>query len=295
VPATGQALPVSFSSAGGQRSLAFTVAFDPALLNITAARAGAGLPAGSVVTFVREAAPGGGQQARISITLPGNATLAAGTLRLIDLVASVPASAVYGRSQLLDLTLTAVNGAAPVGGSADDDGLHVVGYVGDTNGNASYAAADATLIQRVVTKLDPGFAFWRNIDPLLVADVDGNSVLNVLDATKLTREINFIAGVAGSADQPEIPPIPRGLVVNFASPASASPAAATTQAVADAAPAMRFDLTPPSAKAAAAPAPMDSGADKPWLRSYLTQAGQVPLTPNATLKVVLPTASKEAA
>ena len=278
--------------------MTITVGFDGSLLDITGARAGSGLPAGTVISFVREAAPGGGQQARITLTVPGAGTLPAGTLRLLDLVAKVPTTAVYGRTQVIDLAVTQINGSAPVGGVADDDALHVVGYVGDTNGNASYSAADTTLIQRVITRVDPGFAFWRNIDPLMVSDLDGNGLINVQDATKLTREISFIGGVAGSIDQLEIPPIPKGFTVNFGQPAATALSANRSLAASESSdaggPVIVMDRAPAPTKAAAAP--LDSGADKPWLRAYLTQAGQGPkLTPNASLTVVLPSVVKAAA
>jgi len=300
VPATGLYLPVNFTSAGGQRSMTFTVGFDGSLLDITGARAGSGLPAGTVIDFVRKTAPNGGQQARITLTLPGAATLPAGTLRLVDLVARVPNTAIYGRTQIIDLAVTRINGNAPLAAVADDDALHVVGYVGDTNGNASYAAADTTLIQRYVTKTDPGYAFWRNIDPLMVSDLDGSGAVNVLDAAMLTREINFTAGVAGSMDQLLIPPVPTGFAINFGQPAgpvvpTAAPAMTPTAvAPASSGPVILMGQAAPVSQAAKlAAAPVDNGADKPWLRDYLTQAGQAPkLAPNASIKVVLPATEK---
>jgi hypothetical protein len=218
VPATGQYLPVSFTSAGGLRTMVFTVGFDPSLLDITGARAGAGLPAGTELRFVREAAANGGQQARITLILPGDVALAAGTQRLVDLVATVPATAVYGRKEVVDLSVTQINGNAPVGGVADDDALHVVGYFGDTSGSADYSTLDVQLIQRYVVKLDAGFAAWRNVDPVLVADVAGGGSLNSLDASRLLQEVNFLTGVS-TVDRLEIPPIPAGIPpIVFAGP-----------------------------------------------------------------------------
>ena len=184
---------------------------DPALLDVTGARAGAGLPTGTQLQFVREATAGGGQQARITLTLPGSTTLAAGNQRLVELVATVPASAVYGRKEIIDLTVTQINGSAPLPGDvADDDALHVVGYLGDTSGSADYSTLDVTLLQRLVTHLDSGFAAWRNVDPMLVADISGDGRLNSLDASRLLQEVNFLIG-ASSTDVLAIPPIPKGI------------------------------------------------------------------------------------
>jgi YD repeat-containing protein/VCBS repeat-containing protein len=141
VPATGQRLPISFTSSGGLRSLVFTIDYDPRLLDITGATPAAGLPAGSDVRFESAPRDAGGQRARISVILPGQAALAAGSVRLIDLVARVPDSAPYGAKHVLDLSVESIDGGAPVAGNVvDDDALHLVGYLGDTSGDAAYTA-----------------------------------------------------------------------------------------------------------------------------------------------------------
>jgi len=112
VPATGKRLPVSMTSAGGLRSLVFTIDYDPRLLAINGAQPAAGLPPGSELRFETAARDSGGQRARVTVILPGETTLAAGTVRLVDLVAEVPASAPYGAKQILALAVEQVNGAS---------------------------------------------------------------------------------------------------------------------------------------------------------------------------------------
>jgi len=211
VPATGKLLPVSFSSPGGMHSLVFTVDYDPHLLDITDAMAGSGLPAGSEVRLESAARDTGGQRARITVILPDKTALAAGSTRLVDLVAQVPVSAPYGAKHILDLSVESIDGGAlPAGSVADDDALHLVGYFGDTSGNAAYSTLDGQQIQRVLVKLDPGFAAYPNVDPLIIADINGSGTLTSIDASRVLQEVSYLTG-ASSVDRVEIPPIPAGI------------------------------------------------------------------------------------
>ncbi len=207
LPASDPLLPVTFSSAGGLRQLVFTVDHDPDLLVITDARAASGLPAGSVVRFESVANDSGGRRAVITVLLPERARLAAGSLRLVDLVAHVPVSAPYGARQIIDLSVKSIDGRTPRAGSvADDAAVHLVGYLGDTNGDAAYTSLDGAQIKRVVAN-GPGFAAYPNIDPLIVADINGNGRLSSLDAKRVLQEASYLAGTS-RVDRLEIPPIP---------------------------------------------------------------------------------------
>ena len=219
VPATGKLLPVTFNSPGGMRNMVFTVDYNPALLAITGASAAAGVPSGSEVRFETELLNTGKQRARITVILPGQATLAAGATRLVELVANVPASARYGSKQVLDIQVASINGSAALAAAvADDDALHVVGYFGDTSGNATYTTLDGQKIQRVLVKLDSGFAAWANVDPLMVADITGDGRLNSLDASRVLQEVSYLSG-ASTVDRLEIPPIPHGIgPISFSGP-----------------------------------------------------------------------------
>jgi len=219
--------------------------------------------------------------------------LAAGASRLVNLVATVPATAPYGSTELLHLGVSSINANPPLVGSiAIDDALHVVGYFGDATGNALYGQDDVTLLQRVIVKTDPGFAFWSNIDPVIVGDIAGGGSLNSLDASRLLQEVNFVNGT-GTIDRPEVPPIPTGIgPIVFASsqgvaPASLAAPAATTTAAKASGPVITLGK-PTAAAAPALPAFAAEDAAKPWLADYLGNAGQAAkVSPNLSLKVTL--------
>ncbi|HMY50495.1 MAG TPA: Ig-like domain-containing protein [Rhodocyclaceae bacterium] len=201
VPATGKYLPLSLSSAGDVRNLSFTVRFDPSLLAITGAVAGAGLPSGASLNVDTSVA------GQITVTIASATPIAAGKLTLVNLVARVPDTAAYGAVEVVDIGNVFANQTAA--DRADDDALHVVGYIGDGNRNAKLDKDDVTLLQRNSLKLDSGLAAWSYIDPLLIGDIDGDGKLTTADASRVAQKI---AGVA----RPEIPDVPAGLKVNFA-------------------------------------------------------------------------------
>ncbi len=103
---------------------------------------------------------------------------------------------------MLDVDSVSVNGGALA--AADDDAMHVVGFVGDATANRAYSTLDVQRIARVVAGLDRGFEHWAQVDPTVVADVTGNGTLNAMDAQRLLMR------VAGRAT-PEIPAIPAGV------------------------------------------------------------------------------------
>jgi hypothetical protein len=193
VPATAAGLPLLLLSDGSVQRLAFEIQYDPALLTITGANPGSGLPAG--VTLSSDTTTPG----LLLVEIDSPAALAAGNLELLRLVADVPAGADYGAAHVLDIANVEVNGAALQGG--DGDALHAVGYLGDANGSQAYEREDVTLIQRNLVRLDNGFAAWRNVDPVIIADIDGNGLLTSLDAARVNQELS-------GYDRPEIPPIP---------------------------------------------------------------------------------------
>ncbi len=194
VPATAAGLPVTLTSAGGITRISFTLDVDPLLATISGVSAGSGVPAGTVVS-ADLSTPG-----RVEVTVEAPAPLAAGSLELVRLAGAVPAAATYGSAQVLNITVSSVEGAAAV---ADDDGLHVIGYPGDADGSGGYEMIDVETLQKAITGADNGFAMWRLIDPVVIADLNGSGVLTSIDATRLLQEISGF-------DRPEIPPIPAG-------------------------------------------------------------------------------------
>lgn len=241
VPALGLQLPVNYTtSTAGLHQIVFTVDYDPRMLSITGANRGSLLLLGTTVSFQSVSIGQNLQQARITVTLPLNLTLPAGSFQLASLVASVPAGAPYGASEVLRVKVASINGNVPANGSVlSDDALHVVGYFGDANGDAAYTSQDVQQILRVVSKADPGFAAWRNVDPVSIAGVTGGGGLSALDANSLLLNIG-------------LPLIPRLGAINFyAGPATAPAAAAATLVATAARSAAAAPVEAPVAQAAA--------------------------------------------
>ena len=168
VPATG--LPVTFSSDGTATEVVFTATFDPAVLAISGASAGTGLPGGSSVRFATTGEADGRTRATISVTAP--APIVSGTVQLVRLAATVPSAAAYGTTELLELHVLSVNGVAQA--LPRTAGLQVVGYFGQANGGGTSDGGDAAKILRVVGGADSGFAFWRGDAPIAGGDADTN-------------------------------------------------------------------------------------------------------------------------
>jgi hypothetical protein len=124
----------------GLRSVRFNLAYDPALLQLDAARLAAGLPAGARLS-ANLGTPG---LARFVVT--STQPLPLGSLELVRLAGRVPEAAPYGAKQLLDLIDVYVQGSQV---AADDDGIQVIAYPGDASANAAYSMLDASLIQAV--------------------------------------------------------------------------------------------------------------------------------------------------
>jgi hypothetical protein len=88
----------------------------------------------------------------------------------------------------------------------------VVAYVGEASGNAQYTTLDVLRLERVAMGLDGGFSAYRNVDPRLVADVNGDGTVNLADRDILSDEVQFLNGTGG-ADRAEIPPAGMGPIV----------------------------------------------------------------------------------
>ncbi len=192
-PQTG--LPIRLSNAQGVTSLTLTLAFDSSLLNVSEVKLGRNAPTGS--------------QVQSNLTVPGQATisffalapLASGAADIIELVATVPSGATYGKTQIIRLQNLEVNAGALQ--ARADDAVHVVAYPGDANGNRRYDAEDARLIARVGVGLDTGFVLadpsgtvnnsaariFPVSDPLIIGDVSGQDGLSPLDASDVLRRV----------------------------------------------------------------------------------------------------------
>jgi subtilisin-like proprotein convertase family protein len=195
LPATQSGIPVTLSDGTGVTLVELTLRYDPELLEVTAVVAGAALPAGALVE-ADLTTPG-----TVEITVSSATPLGSGAMELVRLTAQVPVSAPYRAGHVLDLTAVMVNSGAV--DAIGDDGLHLVAFIGDTTGNGSYSALDATRLLRVAAGLDTGFAPFLQFDPMVLADTTANGQLSALDATRILQEVVGL-------DRPEIPPLPSG-------------------------------------------------------------------------------------
>jgi hypothetical protein len=188
----------------------FAIVYDPALFTPLSAQLAAGLPAGTSLS-VNFTTPG---YARFTLSAPK--LLPAGTIPLITLQATVPPTAPYAATQVLDIVDLFLNGSLP---GAQDDAIQVVGLIGDTSADATYSTLDVQRLQRTIVRLDSGFSGWKNVDPILIGDVNGSGGLTSLDATRLMQEVSYLDGGDPALDRPELPPIPQTLApLTFSGP-----------------------------------------------------------------------------
>lgn len=320
VPALGLALPVTYTTGtSGLHQVVFTVDYDTRMLSITGARATLGLPLGTTISFETVSTGLNTQQARITVTLPGRLTLPAGSFQLASLVASVPAGAPYGACEVLRIKVASLNGNAPAAGSVlSDDALHVVGYFGDANGDAAYTPADVQQILRVVSKADPGFAAWRNVDPVSIAGVTGGSGLSALDANALLLNvglpvlprlgsINFYAGpatapaavsatlvatakaAATAAQVPAQQEAPAQVAMRTAATQEAAARSLPAEPAPTAAALPRIDLASPVGRVCETLSFGHTRADSAWLQQTLGNGGERRrIEPNARLRISVP-------
>jgi len=190
---SGTGIPLMLSSGADVSQVDLILKYDPNLLLLTQVLSGAGLSPGDQVHSDFSLPD------RVHITVTTSLPLSVGAVELVRIVGSVPTTAPYGASQILAISSLSLNGGTIP--AITDEGLHVVAFLGDSTGNASYSSLDAQRILRVATGLDSGFAAFPRIDPVVIGDITGNGVLSSLDATRLLQEVVGI-------DRPEIPPLP---------------------------------------------------------------------------------------
>ncbi len=204
LPLGTSGIPVTIDNAAVADRVAFDLRFDPSLLGITGARLGVDAPTGSAITFN---ALGSGQ---VSVAVIVTGGLPAGALELIRLDATVPNTAPLTDKHALDIQNLVVEQANSALSSRERDALHLAAYPGDVFlADQSYSILDvADLINAV---LGIPFTTYPNADPTLVADVNGNGVLDVGDATPIVSATLGLPN-PGLPMRPAVtPPIPAGL------------------------------------------------------------------------------------
>ncbi len=74
------------------------------------------------------------------------------------------------------------------------DGVQVVAYLGDTNGDGRYISLDAQRVARLQAGLYAGLETYRTIDPRLIGDVNRDGTLTAAASRMLVSETQFLLG-----------------------------------------------------------------------------------------------------
>gem|GEM_PF-3421131 len=223
VPAVAQGLPVRFESDGTVRLLVFSIDYDPRLITLTDAAPATGLPAGATVRFATEVI--NATQVRATITIITDTPIPAGKVTLVNVMAFVPATAPYASREVLALRVRAINGDDQATASTTG-GLHVVGYMGDLDGDAKLTSTDSARFGRMVTGLATTASMisgWTDINPLLVADFNADGRINALDNNALTNEVRGRDQAVVPDVPPDVAPIMGAAFVSNPSPDLAAP------------------------------------------------------------------------
>ncbi len=206
LPVGTPGIPLIVEGAENADRIAFSVNFDPNLLNIDGVVAGADTPLGTTASF--SAVPGSGQF-DIEVLIPGGG-LPGGTLELIRLLADVPDTAPLTAKHVLDINNLVVEDAGAAVDSRDRDALHLAAYPGDAFvDDLTYSIQDA--IDLLNATLGTPLTDYVNVDPAILADINGNGLVDLDDV------VPIISAAIGQP-APELPvrpaltpPIPTGL------------------------------------------------------------------------------------
>jgi hypothetical protein len=194
-PAGG--IPIRMTNGSGVTDVEFTLRYSPSNLRLLGIRPGANLR-GDITVATIDSTTG---KAHIRLARLGGLTDAVAELLILD--AEVPMEAVYRSTHVLDITELRLNGGTIPG--KDDDGVHVVAYLGDTTGNGSYSSLDLSRLQALILGTDRGLAAYPLIDPVLIGDVTGNGSITSLDMSRLS---DWIRSGLDSAVRPEFEAMP---------------------------------------------------------------------------------------
>ncbi len=212
-------IPLNLSKGTGVTGGQFTLQYNSALLNITAATVNAAL-ASATMSLDASSSPG---NAVIDFSSP-TALTQTGMIRLGGLTATVPNAAVYGSTALLHFSGETLNGGAVA--VEGDDAVQVVDEFGDTNGDGALSAGDAAQIARVATGLDVsaaagtlgGFSGFPLINPVIIADLNNDSLVDASDVTLLNSYLTGTPRTQIPTPQATTPVTPTGASVHLSIP-----------------------------------------------------------------------------
>ncbi len=217
-PANGGSfgIPITLYNAANVTDVTFSLSYNPALLNITAALQGASSDAtDAAATLTLVSNSGGVATFHYHDNTPISATPAA-PLVLGDLSAVVPnaAKTQYQVKEQLQFGSIVINGNAGTG-AVSANGLHVNAYFGDVNADHNIDGLDKLAIDNVAQGRVSGFNQFSLMDPVIVGDVAGDLQIDAGDVSVLDAYIVLLAPT-------QIPVPPAGLT-GFASPNAADP------------------------------------------------------------------------
>ena len=172
-------IPLTIADANGVTEVQLEILYNPGLLTLTDALLASGIPADATVT--------------LDTSIPGRALLEfnsitplSGTnLDLIVLEATVPTTASYGASQVIELTDVQINQTEAL----SDIAVHLAVMPGDLDGSRTITANDEALLSDVVNATANGVDYLRELDPRLVGDLDGDQQLTSADVSLLNQKV----------------------------------------------------------------------------------------------------------
>jgi hypothetical protein len=145
VPATGAGIPIKLSNGTGLIDLQFEIKYEGTKFNLAAV--------GSVLQGLTVDFKNFPEEGRATFHVTGLSRVQLGTaaVTLFTLDASVPKDAPYTSKEIMDIrNASALTNKETRIGVVDDDGLHIVGFIGDTSGNGRYSSLDLQRMQRVL-------------------------------------------------------------------------------------------------------------------------------------------------
>ncbi len=215
-PANGGSfgIPITLYNAVGLTDATFTVSYNANIFNITGAMQGANTDATDPAGVFQLTGNAGG----VATFTFHDANPQSGTVVLGDIAALVPnsAKAFYQvKEQLLIGSIVLNHGA--ITGVLGSSGLHVNAYFGDVNasgGSTPIDGADALEMDDVAQGRASGFHAFRQLDPVIVGDVAGDTQVDAGD-------VSLVNSFVLKLPTPQIP-TPPGLT-GFSSPSSVDP------------------------------------------------------------------------
>jgi hypothetical protein len=211
-------LPIQLSDGNNATTAAFTLTYNTALLNVTAAAVDTSVnyrsaPTGSTFSRTSHTVVSGIATDVFAFSTNGNGNLGTGNgpVTIGDLTAAIPNTAgqmIYKAKEILDVTGVSVTGTLPGVGV---DGTQVVAYLADASGDGAYAGNDSSLVGRVAGGQDTGFSAFPLLDPVILADVAGEGTVTANGASQVGQ-------IAVHRSVPNITVIPAGAQVAAAGP-----------------------------------------------------------------------------